>query len=93
PESNKAKINEVIKLCEDRQIPNIKIALNIVAQLAYTNKHTINSGRPLREFEQVITKYNDALPMTGRRTRVRQEPQQTTAQKKKRQTKTTGTTP
>ncbi|MFM7979478.1 MAG: hypothetical protein ACKPKO_09200, partial [Candidatus Fonsibacter sp.] len=52
PESNKAKINEVIKLYEDRKIPNIKTALNTVTQLAYTTKHTSNSGRPLREYEK-----------------------------------------
>ncbi len=37
PESNKAKINEVIKLYEDRKIKN-KTALTTVAPLASTNK-------------------------------------------------------
>ena len=73
---NKARINEVIKMYEDKKIKNIKTALTTVASLASTNKNTINSGKPSRLYEQVIEKYRDALPMTGQRTRVRQEPQQ-----------------
>ena len=46
PESNKAKINEVIKLYEDRKIQIIKTALTTVASLASTYKSTINSGKP-----------------------------------------------
>ena len=76
PESNKARINEVIKLYEDKKIKNIKTALTTVASLASTNKNTINSGKPSRLYEQVIEKYRDALPMTGQRTRGRQETQQ-----------------
>ena len=56
PESNKARINEVIKLYEDKKIKNIKTALTTVASLASTNKNTINSGKPSRLYEQVIGK-------------------------------------
>ena len=76
PESNKARINEVIKLYEDKKIKNIKTALTTVASLASTNKNTINSGKPSRLYEQVIEKYRDALPMTGQRTHGRQDTQQ-----------------
>ena len=38
PESKNQKINEVIKLYEDRKIPNITTALNTVTEFASTNK-------------------------------------------------------
>ena len=38
--------------------------MNTVASLAYTDNRTINSGRPLRLYGQVIGKYSDALPVT-----------------------------
>ena len=77
PDSNKARINEVIKLYEDKKIRNIKTALNTITSLASTNKNTISSGKPLRLYDTVIDKYSDVFPMTGqRRTRNRQEPQQ-----------------
>ena len=76
PDSNKARINDVIKLYEERKIRNIKTALNTIESLASNNKNTISSGKPLRLYNNVIDKYSNALPMTGRRVRVRQEPQQ-----------------
>ena len=77
PDSNKARINEVIKRYEDKKIRNIKTALNTITSLAYTNTNTISLGKPLRLYDTVIDKYSDVLPMTGqRRTRNRQEPQQ-----------------
>ena len=57
PESNKAKINEVIKLYEDRKIKNIKTALTTVASLASTNKIQLIQGSPLRLYNQLIDKY------------------------------------
>ena len=76
PDSNKARINDVIKLYEEKKIRNIKTALNTIESLASNNKNTISSGKPLRLYNNVIDKYSNALPMTGRRVRVRQEPQQ-----------------
>lgn len=75
-DSNKARINDVIKLYEERKIRNIKTALNTIESLASNNKNTISSGKPLRLYNNVIEKYSNALPMTRRRERVRQEPQQ-----------------
>ena len=44
PESNKASINEVIRLYEDRKIGHITTALNTVASLASTNKIQLIRG-------------------------------------------------
>jgi len=66
PDANKAKINTVIKLYEDKKIVNFKTALNATLLLASTNKNTIKSGRALKEYETVIDKYSNALPITGR---------------------------
>jgi hypothetical protein len=44
PESNKARINEVIKLYEDKKIKNIKTALTTVASFASTNKIQLIQG-------------------------------------------------
>ena len=44
PESNKARINEVIKLYEDKKIKNIKTALTTVASLASTKKQLIQGS-------------------------------------------------
>ena len=48
PDSNKARIHDVIKLYEERKIRNIKTALNTIESLASNNKNTISSGKPLR---------------------------------------------
>ena len=40
--------------------------MTTVASLASTNKHTINSGKPLRLYNQLIDKYGDALPVRRR---------------------------
>ena len=34
--------------------------------LAYTNKNTINSGKPLRLYNQIIDKYGEVLPVRRR---------------------------
>ena len=44
PEANKAIINEVIQLYEDKKNINILTALNTVASLASTNENTFSSG-------------------------------------------------
>jgi hypothetical protein len=69
PEANRSKIEDVIKLYEEKRIPNIKTALNATIQLASKNKNTIKSGRPEREYQKIMTKYIEAEPMTGRLTR------------------------
>ena len=47
PDSNKARINDVIKLYEERKIRHIKTALNTIESLASNNKSTISAGKPL----------------------------------------------
>jgi len=48
PDANKAKINTVIKLYEDKKIVKFKTALNATLLLASTSKNTIKSGRALK---------------------------------------------
>ena len=66
----------MIKLNEDKKIVKFKTALNATLLLASTNKNTIKSGRALKQYAKVIDKYSNALPITGRLTGIRQEPQQ-----------------
>ena len=48
PEQNRSKIKYVINLYENKQIPNIKTALNATKLLASTNKNTMKSGKAER---------------------------------------------
>ena len=57
PEENKTKIKTIIKLYNNKQIPNIKTALNTVKLLATTNKNIIKSGKPEREYLKTLNKY------------------------------------
>ena len=45
---------------------NFKSALNAVAWLASENKNIIKSGKPEREYLQLVQKYENAQPMIGR---------------------------
>jgi len=69
PPENRAKIQDVIKLYEEKKIPNIRTAFNAVVLLSSKNKNTIKSGRVEKEYEKLMVKYTDAEPMTGRLTR------------------------
>jgi septation ring formation regulator EzrA len=69
PVENRSKIEDVIKLYEEKKIPNIRTALNATILLSSKNKNTIKSGRPEREYQKLMTKYVEAEPMTGRLTR------------------------
>ena len=40
--------------------------MTTVASLASTNRNTINSGKPLRLYNQLIDKYGEALPVRRR---------------------------
>ena len=40
--------------------------MNSVLLLSSKNKNTIKSGRPVKEYDQIVRKYGDAQPMTGR---------------------------
>ena len=69
PEANRSKIQDVIKLYEEKKILNIRTALNATILLSSKNKNTVKSGRPEREYQKIMTKYVEAEPMTGRLTR------------------------
>ena len=49
-----------------KKIINFKTALNNVSLLSSKNENTIKSGRPVKEYDQIVRKYGDAHPMTGR---------------------------
>ena len=69
PDDNKSKIKDVIKLYEEKKIPNIKTALNATKLLASKHKSTIKSGKAEREYNSIMNKYGFNLPMTGRLSR------------------------
>ena len=66
PEGNRSKIKQIIKLYEDRKIVNIKTALNVTLLLASTNKNTIKSGKADKAYNNIVEKYGEAQPITGR---------------------------
>ena len=74
PEENKTKIKKIIELYDNKQIPNVKTAINTVKLLATTNKNIIKSGKPEREYLRTINKYQYEEPITGRLSR---EPEHT----------------
>ena len=66
PVDNRDRIKQIIKLYEDRKISNFKTALNTTLTLSSKNKITISSGRPIKEYNKIINKYQDSTPITGR---------------------------
>ena len=73
PKENRTKKEQIIQLYQDKKIVNYKTALNSIMLLSSRNKHTINSGRPQKEYEKIVSKYGTALSMTGRLERERQQ--------------------
>jgi hypothetical protein len=63
---NRAKINDIVNLYEGKQIPNYKTAFKAVEALASKNKNTVKSGKPEKLYNDIITKYKEAEPITGR---------------------------
>ena len=63
---NKIRIRKIIELYENKQISNFKTTLNNVLLLSYKNKNTIKSGRAIKEYNQIVNKYDEKEPMTGR---------------------------
>ena len=64
---NNDKIVSIIKLYEDKKIPNMKTAENAIVLL--TSKHKATVTKALDAYEKIFEKYNDAEPITGRSTR------------------------
>ena len=71
PEANKSKIKKVIELYENKKIVNFRTALNTTLALASSNKNT--SKRAEKEYNQLVAKYDQATPMTGRLKRQAEE--------------------
>ena len=69
PSGNKGKIDNVIKLYEDKQIPNFKTALNTVVRL--TTPSLYKKGTAEQVYNDLIDKYTVAVPITGRLSRKR----------------------
>ena len=62
----KQNIEHIIKLYKERRIVNYKSAFNVVRLLSSKNKLTINSGKPDREYNKLVLKYETATLATGR---------------------------
>ena len=71
PNGNKAKIENVIKLYEEKKIPNFKTALNAVAKL--TTPILYKKGAADQSYDDLINKYTAAEPITGRLSRKRKK--------------------
>ncbi len=77
PAPNKPRIQKIIELYKSRKIPNFKTALNAVLLLASNHKLTISSSKAVKTYDQLMTKYSEAIPITGiltRRTVKRKRP-------------------
>ena len=57
PQDNKESVQHVIDMYQDKKIPNITSELNVAELIASTKKNVINSGRPIREYDKLASKY------------------------------------
>ena len=64
---NSDMIDSIIALYEEKKIPNMKTAKNTVAMLSSKHKATI--PKALENYKNIVAKYTDAEPMTGRLSR------------------------
>lgn len=69
PNGSRERIDNVIKLYEDKKIPNFKTALNTVAKL--TTPILYKRGVADQAYNDLIAKYTEAVPITGRLSRKR----------------------
>ncbi len=65
PATNRPRIQKIIELCSSRKIPNFRTALNAVLRLASNRKLTISSSKAVKAYGQLVTKYENAVPITG----------------------------
>ena len=64
PDENKDKLMKIAELYEARKIPKFETADNLARSL--TNLKDIKTGKANRDYNKFISKYETALPMTGR---------------------------
>jgi hypothetical protein len=63
----KDKIDNLVKLYKDRKIPIYKQVETPILSLISSNKNTYKAG--LKKYEDLMNKYTEAQPLTGRLTR------------------------
>ena len=64
---NNDMIDSIIDLYQEKKIPNMKTAENAVVMLSSKHKATI--PKAIQNYKNIIAKYTDAEPMTGRLSR------------------------
>mgnify|MGYP003349151808 CR=1 FL=1 len=60
----KPQIKDLTTRYINRSIPNVKTVLNVAEKLADKNKNTNRAGQ--KQYEKVVSKYNNATPITGK---------------------------
>ncbi len=65
PAPNRPRTQKIVELYSTRKIPNFKTALNAVLLLASNRKLTISSNKAVKAYDQLMTKYDNAVPITG----------------------------
>ena len=66
PTQNKAKIDEIINLYSNRQIPIFKTAENLVNRLSVKTNNPTSINKTNKLYESVVGKYKEAPPATGK---------------------------
>jgi len=63
--ANIEKIDKIIDLYEENKIRNFRTALNTIQLLATKHKAILRSGKPEKEYNKVVEKYQEAPSMVG----------------------------
>ena len=66
PKENRAQIDQIIELYSNRKIPSFKTAENIVTRLSVKTSNPTSINKTKKIYDNIITKYSEALPATGR---------------------------
>ncbi len=66
PKENRPKINEILRLYEERGIVDFLTAENAINRLAFGTSNKARVARAQADYEKIIAKYGEAEPMTGR---------------------------
>ena len=66
PKDNRAQIDKIIDLYANRQIGNFKTAENIVTRLSVKTSNPTNINNTTHIYDDIISKYGEAQPLTGR---------------------------
>ena len=66
---NRPKINDIIRLYEEKRIPNFLTAENAINRLAIQTGSKARQMRAQADYEKIMAKYDKAQPITGKLTR------------------------